>query len=133
MSTTMDEQVAAEQADHEAEHDAEFDGEAAPVVTEEETPQEPKPPKLLQEPLPGDWSTVSNTFGGDDPTDSEIRLLGGRMPIDGSFEKGTELQLLVTVRVTGVLGQDVLDDWGNTKRTIRRHMARMVDVRRVNR
>lgn len=95
--------------------------------------EEPKPPKLLQDALPGDWDTIASEFGGADPTASEIRLLGGKMPIEGSFDKGTEFDLLVRVRVTGVLGQDVLDDYGRTTRTIRRHMARMVSVRRANR
>jgi hypothetical protein len=97
----------------------------------EEMPvEEPKPPRLLQEPLPGDWTEISGEFGGDAPTVSEIRLMGGSLPIEGSFTKGTELQLLVTVRVSEVHGVDVLDGWGNSKRTIRRHRARLTSVRR---
>lgn len=95
-----------------------------------EAPDDPGP-KLLQEALPGDWATISGEFGGATPETSEIRLLGGKMPIEGSFAKGTEIDLVVRVRVTGVLGQDVLDDWGRTTRTVRRHMARMVSVRRL--
>ena len=93
--------------------------------------EEPKPPKLLQEPLPGDWATISDTFGGATPDMAEIRLLGGKMPIDGSFAKGTEIDLIVRVRVTGVLGQDLEDAYGTKGGTVRRHMARMISVRRM--
>lgn len=104
------------------------EGAEEPVVEEA-----PPPPKLLQDALPGDWDSISDAFGGAAPEFSEIRLLGGKMPIEGSFAKGTEFDVLVRVRVTGVLGQDVTDDYGRTTKTIRRHMARMVDVRRANR
>jgi hypothetical protein len=42
-------------------------GEAEPEV-EETSAEEPKPPRLLQEPLPGDWTEISGEFGGD-PSD----------------------------------------------------------------
>lgn len=98
---------------------------------DEETPEEPKPPKLLQEPLPGLEATISHAFGGAEPDRSEIRLLGGKMPLEGSYPKGTEIDLLVRVRITGVLGQDLEDAYGTRGGTVRRHMARMVAVRRV--
>lgn len=95
--------------------------------------EEQKPTPPMQIALPGDWDTISDAFGGAAPESSEIRLLGGKMPIEGSFAKGTEFDILVRVKVTGVLGQDVTDDFGTVTRTVRRHMARMISVRRINR
>lgn len=91
----------------------------------------PKPIPPMQVALPGMTAKISSSFGGAQPTASEIRLLGGKLPIDGSFEKGTELDLIVRVKVTGVLGQDATDDWGKVTTTTRRHMARMLSVRRA--
>jgi hypothetical protein len=99
---------------------------------EPEAVAEPKPPKLLQEPIPGVWDAISSDFGGAAPDRSEIRLLGGKMPIDGSFPKGTEIDLLVRVRITGTLGQDLEDAYGTRGGTVRRHFARMIRVQKVN-
>lgn len=107
--------------------EVEADAEAEPEAT-----PEPKPPRLLQEPLPGDWDSISNEFGGSDPDRSEIRLLGGKMPIDGSYPKGAEFDILVRVRITGTHGQDLEDAYGQKGGTVRRHYARMISVRRVN-
>jgi hypothetical protein len=86
----------------------------------------------MQIPLPGTMDTISASFGGARPTESEIRLLGGKMPLEGSFAKGEEFDVIVRVKVTGVLGQDTVDDWGRTTRTTRRHLARMLSVRRFS-
>lgn len=104
----------------------------------EDTPDQPeqleveKPTPPMQIALPGDWDTLDGAFGGNPPDSSEIRLLGGRMPIQGSFAKGAEFDIVVRVKVTGVLGQDFTDDWGTVQRTVRRHMARMLSVRRAS-
>lgn len=99
---------------------------------EPEAAAEPPKPKLLQEPIPGVWEAISSDFGGAAPDRSEIRLLGGKMPIDGSFPKGTEIDLLVRVRITGTLGQDLEDAYGTRGGTVRRHFARMIRVQKVN-
>jgi hypothetical protein len=111
---------------------------AAGQVTEDQARERvygevPKPTPPMQIPLPGEWDTISDAFGGRAPESSEIRLLGGKMPIEGSFPKGAEFDVLVRVKVTGVLGQDVTDEWGTVERTVRRHQARMISVQRVNR
>ena len=94
---------------------------------------EPKPTPPMQVPLPGDFGkTITTEFGGRDPDKSEIRLLGGKMPIEGSFAKGTILDLHVRVKVSGVLGQDTNDDFGETQHTTRRHMAHMISVKRLS-
>lgn len=105
---------------------------AAPEAEAEKPPEEPKPTPPMQIPLPGDWEAIGGEFGGRQPDRSEIRLLGGKMPIDGSFDKGTEFDILVRVKVTGVLGQDTVDAFGTEEGTVRRHFARMISVRRVN-
>jgi hypothetical protein len=92
--------------------------------------QAPTPP--MQIALPGTWEGIGTEFGGKAPDRSEIRLLGGKMPLEGSFAKGTEIDLHVRVKVTGVLGQDVVDAFGTVEGTTRRHMARMISVRRVD-
>lgn len=92
---------------------------------------EPKPLPPMKQSIPGTQQTISSSFGGTRPSRSEIRLLGGKLPIDGSFAKGEEVILMVRVKVSGVLGQDVLNDWGASTETIRRHMARMIEVRRL--
>lgn len=100
-------------------------------AAEADLPAAPKPTPPMQIALPGDWDTIGEAFGGRAPDTSEIRLLGGKMPIEGSFPKGTVLDLLVRVKVTGVLGQDTVDAFGQEESTIRRHMARMIAVRRA--
>lgn len=106
--------------------------EATDSVEEAEAVEEPKPTPPMQIPLPGDWDLISTEFGGRLPDRSEIRLLGGKMPIEGSFQKGAEFDIVVRVKVTGVLGQDTVDAFGTEEGTVRRHFARMISVRRLN-
>lgn len=94
--------------------------------------EEPKPTPPMQIPLPGTVENISSSFGGSKPTSSEMRLLGGKMPIEGQFSKGDTVILVVEAKVTSVEGLDVQDDWGNVQRTIRRHKARMISVRRAS-
>jgi hypothetical protein len=89
-----------------------------------ENGDEPEELAPMQIPLPGTMDTISAS--------SEIRLLGGKMPLEGSFAQGEEFDVIVRVKVTGVLGQDTVDDWGRTTRTTRRHLARMLSVRRFS-
>lgn len=109
-----------------------IEGEAEEESETEEPVAEAKPIPPMQIPLPGDWATISQEFGGRPPDTSEIRLLGGKMPIEGSFPKGTEMDLLVRVKVTGVLAQDRVDAFGVEEGTVRRHQARLISVKRVN-
>lgn len=111
----------------------ETEEEEAPVGGDPEDAVEPKPTPPMQIPLPGDFgSKITTEFGGRDPDTSEIRLLGGKMPIEGSFAKGTIIDLHVRVKVTGVLGQDTTDDFGETQHTTRRHLAHMLSVKRLS-
>jgi hypothetical protein len=105
--------------------------EGDPSGDEPQAEAEPKPTPPMQIPLPGDWRGIGTEFGGRNPDTSEIRLLGGKMPIEGSFAKGTVIDLHVRVKVTGVLGQDTVDAFGQEESTIRRHLARMLSVRKL--
>lgn len=93
--------------------------------------EEPEPTPPMKIPIPGTIQSISGSFGGRKPDSAEIRLLGGKLPIDGSFNKGETITLLVTAKVTGVLGQDTTDVWGTEESTVRRHMARMIGVQRI--
>lgn len=121
MATTIeDERIAAEEEEGRSIDDITGDGE----------PEEQVAP--MQIPLPGTIETISSSFGGAKPTSSEMRLLGGKMPIEGQFSKGDVVVLAVEVKITSVEGVDVTDDWGAVERTIRRHKGRMISVRRAS-
>lgn len=107
------------------EDDTEGEGGEVERVAEVVTPP-------MQVPLPGLLESMTTDAGGRQPDRSEIRLLGGKMPINGSFSKGAEFDVLVRVKVTGVLLQDTVDAFGVEEGTTRRHMARMLSVKRVN-
>jgi len=113
------------------EQDTSTDDDPEDLTAAAETVEEPKPTPPMQIPLPGDWKMIETQFGGDPPDRSEIRLLGGKMPIDGSFPKGFEFDIIARVKVTGVLGQDTVDAFGEVGGTVRRHMARLISVRRA--
>lgn len=100
-------------------------------VDQPEGEAEPKPTPPMQIPIPGTETDIGTEFGGRLPESSEIRLLGGKLPIQGSFAKGTVIDLHVRVKVTGVLGQDTVDAFGQEESTVRRHLARMISVKRV--
>lgn len=134
MTTTEDELATRRERGVQTDDAADDTEPEAPEEPEEPSAElvaEPKPTPPMQIPLPGDWETIGDAFGGRAPDTSEIRLLGGKMPIEGSFEKGTVLDLYVRVKVTGVLGQDTVDAFGQEESTIRRHMARIIAVRRA--
>lgn len=100
-------------------------------VAEVPAEEEPKPTPPMQIPMPG-YDGISVEFGGAAPEFSEVRLLGGKMPIDGHFPKGAEIELVVKAKVTAVEGVDFTDDWGKVQRTVRRHKARLISVRRTS-
>ena len=90
----------------------------------EEEQEKPIPP--MQLPLPGTRETISDRFGGAKPTRSEMRLMGGKQPITGSFDKGDEVMLLIRAKVFRAGGVDRLDVWGQTEETVREHQARII-------
>jgi hypothetical protein len=108
---------------------ADKDGKPEDEKTIEELASERTPTPPMQLALDGTMETISTAFGGARPTESEIRLLGGKMPINGSFQKGEVLDLLIRVKVTGTGGFDTVDAFGEQQKTTRRHFARMIEVK----
>lgn len=93
-------------------------------------PEEEKPIPPMQMPLPGTRENISQSFGGARATSSEMRLLGGKQPIEGQFEKGEVITLVVEAKVFSVEGVDFTDDWGTVQKTVRRHKGRIISCRR---
>lgn len=91
--------------------------------------EEPTPP--MQIPIPGTTDNVSLVVGGAKPTITEVRLLGGAIPVVGEFKKGDEITLVVTAKVGAVEFVDSTDEWGTVTKTIRRHKMRMTSCKRA--
>lgn len=98
----------------------------------EELADEPKPTPPMQIAIPGTRDTIPGRMGGMRPTSSEMRVMGGRVPIEGVFEKGEVLTLIVEVKVNDCGEVDTSDEWGNVQKTVRYHKARLLSVKRVN-
>jgi len=96
-------------------------GQSIEDVAEE---REPEPP------LEGDWQ-LSLIAGGEAPTSASIHLRGGSMPLEGAFEKGQHVRLIVECVVAEVHFIDKADKWGNVVSTERKHVAKRAWVRRA--
>jgi hypothetical protein len=68
--------------------------------------------------------------GGEAPDSSSFRMQGGKVPVEGQFEKGDIIDLLVKVRVTEVDFVDKHDNDGYVVGTDRRHIAKPLSIRR---
>lgn len=91
---------------------------------------EPNAPALMQEPIPGTGQQLSLTAGGDDPETSEVKFRGGSVPIEGQFDKGEIVNVMVKVRIAEVHFVDTIDKYGNVTGTVRRHVGKMQGVQR---
>lgn len=98
----------------------------------EEMAEDPKPIPPMQIAIPGTIEKISLSAGGALPTSSEVRLVGGRLPVEGQFAKGEIVTLIVEVKVGEVAFIDTTDEWGTVQKTVRAHKARMLSVKRVN-
>lgn len=135
MATATDEQVEEKQGEESADDQAAIDAfneDGRSIDEMAESGEDETPVAPMQIPIPGSIESISSSFGGQKPTSSEMRLLGGKMPIEGQFSKGDTVLLLVEAKVTAVEGVDFTDDWGTIERTARRHKARMISVRRAS-
>lgn len=74
---------------------------------------------------------LSLLAGGEEPTSSSMRLRGGSVPVEGEFEKGDRMRLVVEVVVSEVHFVDVRDPAGFVARTERRHVAKAESVSRM--
>jgi hypothetical protein len=94
---------------------------------QEEEANKPVPPTQLA--IPGTREKIPRSTGGRAPEESEFRLMGGRRPINGSFDKGEHVTLVVESIVRAVEDIDQDDEWGTVSKTIRVHKARQTYVR----
>ena len=120
MSSTMEDQVAREQA--------EFEGDETTV--EEMAEQEPEV-LPMQIPLEGFTESITVTVGGAKPQSSAVALRGGKLPVEGEFQKGDEIELYVRARIAEIHFVDC-DDYGEVTGTERRHIAKPIAVRRFS-
>lgn len=82
------------------------------------------------QPVPGSNTQLSLIAGGEEPTSASMKLRGGAIPIEGEFEKGDALRLVVEVRIAEIQFVDQIDRSGYVLGCERRHVARIDSVRR---
>lgn len=128
MATVTDEHETAEDEAAIAAMNEKPDHEGGASIDDLAEGEQPTPP--MQIPIPGTQDTVSAVVGGAKPTATEVRLLGGSLPVEGQFQKGDEVTLLVTAKVGSIELVDTTDEWGTVTKTIRRHKLRMTSVHR---
>lgn len=91
--------------------------------------EKPKPTPPTQLALEGTREKLTARAGGKMPTESEIRIMGGRRPINGEIEKGETVTVLSTGTIREIDFVDTDDDWGNVSKTTRVHKMRQLHVR----
>lgn len=82
-------------------------------------------------PVEGRNTQLSLIAGGEEPTSASMRLKGGSLPVEGEFEKGDFIRLVVEARISEVHFIDQLDRSGYVLGAERRHVARIDSVRRL--
>jgi hypothetical protein len=92
-------------------------------------PDEAVPP--MQIPIPGVIERMSLSAGGQQPTSSEARLLGASIPIEGQFENGSLVTLVIECRVQNVMFPNTLGKYGDVEKTTRRHLLRPISITRA--
>ncbi len=125
---TPEDQAAIDAANAQADAEVKPDDERSiEDMADDPVVEKPTPPTQLA--IPGTRDKIPRSTGGRAPEECEIRLMGGRRPIVGSFDKGDKLALIVdsTVRAAEDIDQD--DEWGNVQKTIRVLKARQTYVR----
>jgi hypothetical protein len=82
-------------------------------------------------PIEGKRQQLSLVAGGEDPDASESKLRGGSVPVEGEFEKGDVLTLLVKVSCDEVHFIDKKDNDGYVVATTRRHIFKPLSIQRA--
>jgi hypothetical protein len=82
-------------------------------------------------PVPGSATQLSLLAGGEEPTSASMKLRGGSIPLEGEFEKGDHIRLVVECRVAEVHFVDNIDRSGYVLGAERRHIARIDSVQRA--
>lgn len=83
-------------------------------------------------PVPGSATQLSLLAGGEEPTSASMKLRGGSIPLEGEFEKGDHIRLVVECRVAEVHFVDNIDRSGYVLGAERRHIARIDSIRRAD-
>jgi len=84
-----------------------------------------------QEPaIGGSVRQLTLDVGGHKVTESEFKLKGGSVAVEGQFKKGETVLLLVRATVGKVEFQDKTDHTENVVATVRRHVATIESVER---
>ena len=117
--SALEDQVQQEQADFDA------------GKTVEDLADEPEQIPPMQIPLEGLGTTITSTPGGLRPTSSTVVLRGGKLPVEGEYKKGDEVELLVRCRVADVSYPDTHDEYGQPVSCERRHTLKLMAVRRL--
>jgi hypothetical protein len=82
---------------------------------------------------PGSSSQLSFDIGGKAPTSATLTLTGGKIEIEGQFEKGEIVDLHIQARVNDVGFKDQEDSkTGQVVGCERRQKARIIGVERIN-
>lgn len=102
------------------------DGKSIDDMVDDGEDEKPLSPSQLA--LPGTRDRITARVGGKPPTESELRLMGGRRPITGEYEKGEKLFVLAEAVVRELDFVDHDDDWGTVSKTSRVHKARLLAV-----
>lgn len=84
-----------------------------------------------QEPIPGTGHQLTLIAGGDEPDSAEVKFRGGSVPIEGQFDKGEVVEVIIKIRIAEVHFVDKIDKFENVTSTVRRHQGKMVSVRRA--
>ena len=126
MTSTDSDVVEAEVVDEQQEPGIDESWEDPPRSIEEAAEDEPE-----QEPaIEGGKRSLTLTAGGEEPDSSSFKMQGGKVAVEGQFDKGDVIDLLVKVRVAEVDFVDKVDNDGYVVGTERRHLAKPLSIRR---
>lgn len=103
------------------------EAEAPAESIEDRAKQEPP----AQEPIPGTDHQLTLIAGGETPDSAEVKFRGGSVPIEGQFDKGEVVEVVIKIRIAEVHFVDKIDKFENVTSTVRRHQGKMVSVRRA--
>jgi hypothetical protein len=86
-----------------------------------------------EERIEGRRTQLSLLAGGEEPDSSSFKMQGGKVNVEGQFDKGDVIDLIVKVRVAEVDFVDKVDNDGYVVGTDRRHIAKPLSIRRAER
>lgn len=103
-----------------------------PAESIEDKVDEGEQASLIDEPerIEGHRQQLTLLAGGEEPDSSSFKMQGGKVPVEGQFEKGDLIDLIVKVRVAEVDFVDKVDKDGYVVGTDRRHIAKPLSIRR---